>query len=218
MTVAAIMPTYNQHEFIAEAIGSVAPYVDRLIVVDDASEPPIVEANVRHEDNRGTAAAINSGFPLTAGAEWVTWVSSDNLYEPDWPARMLKHTDASTGAVFSAFWRGSRSNLVRRDYDPDRLISTENCYIGPSFLIRRSVWLAAGDHRGGLSHDYDHWTRVEEACWRGGLNIVAVPDPLCFYRVHDQRESVLRRRPYDAKHWQAEARRRRGLRPERGQG
>ena len=37
-------------------------------------------------------------------------------------------------------------------------------HYGPAFLIRKDVWLEAGPHRGRISHDYDHWLRVEEAC------------------------------------------------------
>jgi hypothetical protein len=114
------------------------------------------------------------------------------------------------GVVYSAFNYGLPNGKKHyTPYEPDKLIHTLNCFFGPSFLIRREVWLEAGEHRGKISHDYDHWLRIEEVCQRLDLKIVSIPDTLCDYRVHNKRVTVTRRHEFDACEWQEEAKRRR---------
>lgn len=216
MRVSAIMPSHNQPAYIDEAVNSVIGQVDELIVVDDASTPPIKPyphtIHMRNPENQGTAEAINKGFWATNG-ELLTWVSSDNIYAPDWREKLEAGFEDDVGVVYSAFRYGINGRILHTPHHPDRLITQEACYYGPSFLMRREVWAAAGPHRGLISHDYDHWLRVEETCWEMGLKVVDIPDTLCTYRVHDERVTVTRRHQYDAKKWQARGRiRREGIR------
>lgn|GEM_PF-3206481 len=241
MTVTAIMPTYNQAEFIEEALTS-AVYptktLNLLCIVNDSSTDDteavvgrwLASNNTEHWDhaklrlskNSGTATAINAGFKEAGkwmdqwagdclATLWMSWVSSDNIYEAGWGMNLESKTRDDTGAIYSAFWRGNKDNVRFTPYDPNRLISSTKCYFGPCFLIREDVWKEAGPHRGKISHDYDHWLRVEEVCWKRGLKILAHPEPLCLYRVHNKRVTVTRRHEFDADHWQAEAKKRRGL-------
>lgn len=209
------MPVWNQHEYLEEAVRSVEPQVSRLIVVDDGSDPPIPHADYRIEPNGGTAQAINRGLmlALAENPDWVTWVSSDNVMRSRWVEALLLASGPKVGVVYGGFtWaKGKNEKYLFVTHSKDRLIGQEDCYYGPAFLIRREVWQKAGPHRGKISHDYDHWLRVEEACWAMGMQIVGVDEDLCWYRAHDKRATVLRRHEYDAKHWQQEARKRRGI-------
>lgn len=225
MKVSAIMPHYAQWQFIEDAVDSVWPQVDQLIIIDDGSdsndmEPSWVDDWLNrlvadgveydaHMDNKGTAEAINTGFKQAKG-DWLTWVSSDNTYRDNWMATLKAAVDDKTGVVYSAYrWyrpEDGREFEVHEGYKPTKLInSPDNCFFGPSFIIRRDVWEKAGPHRGRISHDYDHWLRVEEACWDMGLEIRHVDEVLCDYRAHNQRVTVTRRHEFDARKWQAEA-------------
>jgi len=215
--VTAIMPTFNQKRYLQAALDTVVDQVDELIVVDDGSTDgteELLDVNkylvVRHEENRGTAEAINTGLRYATG-DLLTWVSSDNVLATNWREKLEEPFTDDVGVTYSAFDYGGRY-ILRTEYEPDKLIKTLNCFFGPSFLIRREVWLEAGLHRGKISHDYDHWLRVEEACWSMDMRIVGVPDSLCFYRVHDQRVTVTRRNQFDAPHWRDEAKKRRARR------
>ena len=220
MKVTAIMPTYNQGDYLDIAIASVATQVDQLVVVDDGSTdntPELLRAWVgleliTHSENRGTAHAINTGFEAATG-DLVTWVSSDNIYASDW-REILEWAfteEADLGVAYSAFRYGIDGNILHTMYDPDRLVHNQNCFFGPSFMIAREVWEQAGPHRGKISHDYDHWLRVEEACWDMRRTIVSLPEVLCDYRVHDERATVQRKDQYDADRWQIEAMERRAF-------
>lgn len=224
------MPCYNQARFLPQALVSVAHQTrrpDLFVTVDDGSSDgtPIVLADfwensildghgMLHRSNRGSAAAINTGVArIATEVDALSWVSSDNVMTPEWLQTLGKAMeDRKAGVVYSGFWfcppRRARSYLFTQ-HSQDRLLKDVNCYYGPSFLIRSDVWQEAGPHRGKISHDYDHWLRVEEVCFRRGLPIVGVDKGLCEYNAHDERATVVRKQEFDAFHWQAEAKRRR---------
>jgi glycosyltransferase involved in cell wall biosynthesis len=214
--VSVLMPTYNQAEYLPAALDGLRSQTFRdfeLIVCDDGSTDktqtlPSGPNLIRHTENRGAAAAINSAARIAKG-DLMTWVSSDNVMEANWLERLTAEMTPSVGAVYSGYWDGTTT--IFNDYEPDKLISDEACYIGPSFLIRADVWREAGEHAGGISHDYGHWLRVEEVCWKHGLQIKAIPDKLCYYRRHDKMAGTRLMHLYDAPKHQDEARRRREL-------
>lgn len=217
MRIGVVMPTYNQAAYLKEAIDSVMEprnfgHVYGFCVVNDGSTDG-TRALLYEDDrdfwviepmaNEGCPAAINRGVASldSPGYDAFTWVSSDNRMYPNWLERLSAALKPGVGAVYSAYDRleGHKTITVRPGpYSRDRLLSSDNCYFGPSFLIRAEIWRAAGDHEGGSAHDYGHWARVEEACWAAGMTIEYVDEPLCFYRTHP--EQTVKRRPdlYDA--------------------
>ena len=224
MRVGVIMPTYNQVEFLPEALRSVRDQDYRnfkLVVVNDGSTDKTAEVlqgypvfTIDHRQNRGTAEAINTGFEALPDVDAVTWVSSDNVMTPDWLSVLVEMLQWGLGVAYGAFMYnapGKAQRVLFKKHTKEALIETLNCYYGPAFLIRRDVWAKAGCHRGRISHDYDHWLRVEEACWAMGLQIAGSSQPLCLYNAHDKRATVTRASEFDADHWQQLARTRRGL-------
>jgi len=100
-TVSVIIPTYNRAHLLDRAIRSVLDqtYQDfELIVVDDGSSDPTAEViatfadpriyYLRHEKNRGAAAARNTGIEASQG-DYVAFLDSDC----EWlPKKLLKET------------------------------------------------------------------------------------------------------------------------------
>lgn len=236
MNIGIIMPVYNQAQYLEAALDSVAAqdYQDKYCVaVNDGSVDStawilrrrakigVLDGCITHPENMGTAAAINTGFEfLTTDPDEfdaLTWISSDNTMEPTWLSELAKPMEEKeAGVIYSGFdylvpleRGGHATRYLHTPYDPTKLVKDQNCFFGPSFLIRTSVWLEAGLHRGKISHDYDHWLRVEEVCWRRGHPIVGLNRPLCKYLAHVERATVVRKKQYDADHWQAEAVKRR---------
>ena len=222
-SIGCVMPTLNQSRYIVAALDSIAGQVDELVIVLDGCTDDTLRKVVAwptpeglrvkilpRTSNRGTAATINEGIAALDGEhDWWTWVSSDNTYSPAWRECILKADAPDVGAVYSAFRYcrpGGSGAYHFTAHSPETLLQQEACYYGPSFLIRPSVWQP---HRGRISHDFDSWLRVEEACWAQGKRIVGVPHALCDYLAHSERVTVTRRHEYDAPHWQAEARKRR---------
>jgi len=77
-TVAVVVPAYNEARLVAATIAEIPGFVDRIVVVDDASTDdtalaaengdPRVEV-IRHERNRGVGAAIVTGYRRTVEEE-----------------------------------------------------------------------------------------------------------------------------------------------------
>src|SRR5689334_2967553 len=99
------MPAYNAHATVRESVESaLAQTVPDLevIVVDDASDPPIVEALtgvrderlrvIRHERNRKAPAARNTAL-RAARAPLVSQLDADDTWEPDYLENVLPRFD-----------------------------------------------------------------------------------------------------------------------------
>ncbi|MFL5980136.1 MAG: glycosyltransferase family 2 protein, partial [Gaiellaceae bacterium] len=93
-SVAVVVPAYNEETLVAATIAGMPPFVDRVIVVDDASRDGTAEVArnvgdgrvevVVHERNAGVGAAIVTGYKrAVAEAVDVTCVmAGDNQMDP----------------------------------------------------------------------------------------------------------------------------------------
>jgi glycosyltransferase involved in cell wall biosynthesis len=109
LSVAVVMPAFNEERAIGPAVASVPGFVDRVIVVDDASRDATAEVAaradradriqgraceptceiVRHDENRGVGAAIVSGYRrvLALGIDVAVVMAGDGQMDPaDLPA------------------------------------------------------------------------------------------------------------------------------------
>lgn len=102
LTVAVVIPAFNEERAIAEAVASVPAFVDHVIVVDDASRDATAAVAarvgqsagrayeiVRHVENRGVGAAIVSGYrrALALGLDVAVVMAGDGQMDPaDLPA------------------------------------------------------------------------------------------------------------------------------------
>ncbi len=106
-TISVIIPLYNRREEIGRAIASAlrqshAPH--EIVVVDDSSRDNSASAVaalgdqrirlLRHERNRGAAAARNTGIAAAEG-EWIALLDSDDEWEPEKLARQLAALQAA---------------------------------------------------------------------------------------------------------------------------
>ena len=93
--VSVIIPTFNRGYILAEAITSVLKQTYsnfEVIIVDDGSTDNTVDIArnfrdhrvrlIRHEKNRGVAAARNSGLEAAQG-EFISFLDSDDLWQPE---------------------------------------------------------------------------------------------------------------------------------------
>ena len=112
--VSVLIPVYNGRDFLREAIESVlAEGGDtEVIVVDDGSTDGSLETVSglkicvkRHAENRGIAAALNTGLALSSG-RWITVLDADDRMAPqglNWRVNYLKsHPEARAVAGIPA--------------------------------------------------------------------------------------------------------------------
>jgi glycosyltransferase involved in cell wall biosynthesis len=124
LSVAVVMPAFNEERAIGQAAASVPGFVDHVIVVDDASQDTTAQVAariagraceiVRHGENRGVGAAIVSGYRrvLALGLDVAVVMAGDGQMDPaDLPALLDPiaegHADYAKGNRFRhpEIWR-----------------------------------------------------------------------------------------------------------------
>jgi glycosyltransferase involved in cell wall biosynthesis len=111
-----VIPTYNRQESTLRAIESALDQQVaniEVVVVDDGSRPefvlPAALSNssrvrlVRHDANRGAAAARNTGL-ATARGRWVAFLDSDDRWLPGTLALRLAEAEASSAQEGLIVW------------------------------------------------------------------------------------------------------------------
>lgn len=186
--VSIVIPTYNQElgilrAAVQSALGQTASV--EVIVVDDGSEQPVAAADltefpdarlhiVRHANNMGISAALNTGIRAMT-TPWFAWLSSDDLIDPRKVEVQLGTMEA--GALKCSFHRfntfgdpeGKTASLspmvVWRVPDEQRALLAQACFInGSTVMIHRTVFDEVGlfDTTYRYAGDWEFWNRVAQ--------------------------------------------------------
>jgi glycosyltransferase involved in cell wall biosynthesis len=93
--VAVVVPAHNEEKLVAETVAAIPGFVDRVYIVDDASEDDTAERAraiadervevIQHERNQGVGAAIVSGYKraIEERADVTAVMAADNQMDPD---------------------------------------------------------------------------------------------------------------------------------------
>ena len=93
-TVAVVVPAYDEEALVGTTIGGVPDFVDRILVVDDASNDGTAAAAgasgdgrvevLTHERNAGVGAAIVTGYrrAVAEGIDVACVMAADNQMDP----------------------------------------------------------------------------------------------------------------------------------------
>ena len=200
--VSIIIPYYHYYtQYLAECLTSVIEqtYTNwELIVVDDASANDegrkIVEglgdsriSIIRHERNRGQAAARNTGIRASHG-QFVMPVDCDDKLAPTHLEKLMNALAArpecnaayADHSMFSA-----ASGVFHYPVRDTRALLEEQWIPHPGTLVRRATWERVEGYcesevfRVG-NEDWDYWLRIAA----DGLNAVRVPEPSYHHRQH----------------------------------
>ncbi|AZN41245.1 glycosyltransferase family 2 protein [Paenibacillus albus] len=207
--VGVVMPVYYQDEaFIRMAIQSVRLQSYRdftfLIVIDGAPElqPLIQECTygdprvtiVSYPVNQGVAFALNYGFEILMdqGYDYLTWVSTDNIYYPYFLGTLVYEMDQAgpnVGIVYSSFNQIFENGTIAHTPEFLQLLRSwqnrpkeallDGCIIGPSFIHRTEYCRKVDGYRMRYIQDYDYWLRMTDYC-----DIKYVPIELMDYRIN----------------------------------
>ena len=206
-TISVVLPTYGRPAYFEDAVESVVaqtyPAVE-LVVVDDCSPEPVAPlldgvdtggidvTLVRHEENRGAAAARNTGIDAARG-RYVAFIDDDDVWLETKLERQVA-TMTSSGPNVGAVYTGQRyvddgrTTNVRTPTTSGDV--TEAMLRGASLnpfscmLVEASVIDAAG----GVDVRFPSWQDRE---WYFRLSLhtefAAVPEPLVVRRMgHEQ--------------------------------
>ena len=101
-SVAVVVPAYREAELIGDTLRGVPPFVDRVYVVDDASDDGTADAArtlgdarvevLRHERNGGVGASIVTGYKraLADGVDVTAVMAADNQMDPADLAQLVR--------------------------------------------------------------------------------------------------------------------------------
>ncbi len=122
--VTAYIPCHNAESYLSRSIEGVLRQtheVDELLVIDDGSRDSTLGIAarypvrvIRHDRNRGLAAARNTGF-RNARNELVAALDADCVPEPDWLEKLVSRFDSEAVAAV-----GGRLKETMQDSVADR--------------------------------------------------------------------------------------------------
>jgi len=180
--VSVVIPVYNQERYIRECLQSVLNQDYKpveVIVIDDGSTdqtPKILEEfkgsiTVIRQENRGPAAAINSGVNGATGS-YVALLGSDDLLMPESLARQAEvlSKNSSIGGTYGDYFlidaQGKELGVVHAPHPhPEefaKALIVENFIGGSSVMVRKEYFAKAGCFDEGLKicEDWDMWLRL----------------------------------------------------------
>jgi glycosyltransferase involved in cell wall biosynthesis len=193
------MPYYEQGEYVLDAVRSVEGQAYgnvEIILVDDCSpDNPAADlllwrgmpnlTVIRHDHNRGAAAARNTAVASSRG-EFILPLDADDLLSPHYLELTVPVLvcDPELGGVYTNVQR------VGDNLRPEDILWSPNCVLpdhlsggGPNtFLYRRAVFDSVGGYKEHLrfAEDFDFWVSALETGW----HFHHLEELLFFRRVH----------------------------------
>lgn len=223
--ISIVIPAYNAEKYLAETVQSVLSQTVadwELVIVDDGSQDDtrsIAEScagrdpriRTAHQPNGGVAVARNFGFSQTSPrSQYVIFLDSDDLWEPEMLAAQMEALECNSGAVgayaaaryidgdgrpvregaLEEWIRGERRRVCGSRLTacaPGELTGFDCFAVGPcvvtpgTLLIRRPVLEAVGGFDRAVIPVEDYDMNLRLAR-RGGM--VFIDRVLLGYRVH----------------------------------
>ncbi|MCS3863264.1 glycosyltransferase involved in cell wall biosynthesis [Salinibacter ruber] len=213
LVVTAIVTTYDRPEQCKRALRSVRAQTYEpleVIVVEDGTETDVqswLDAEfpaadyIRHADNRGLAAARNTGLERASG-EWVAYLDDDDEWKPERVKSQVAELQSlsperlpEVGVVYCGVECQNSGGAVLWTSDPDNSGELRSSIqeIGAStlpstFLFSRGALLDVGGFDESLpsSIDHDIWMSLAT----GGYHAITVDEPLVITYQTDQASMV----------------------------
>jgi hypothetical protein len=225
LPICVVIPAYNRAHMLQRSLRSVWAQRPTLpaevIVVDDGSSDETATVAeklgarmIRHPQNRGLAAARNTGLHATSHP-WVALLDSDDEWLPHHLAHLWELRGNHALVTSSALRCGidpSRDRfhgtVTRKPiilHSADQLIFPGNIIPVSASMIKREVAVTVGGFqpRWGVE-DFDFWLRVLES-----HTGVCSPRVSVIYHVHDEQMSAQSQRMQEGHLGAAEAHRQR---------
>jgi len=205
-TVSVIIPTYNRAHLVGRAIKSVLDqtYQDfELIVIDDAStdntEEVVKSFNderikyLKHDENKGGAAARNTGIKVARG-EYIAFQDSDDEWFSQKLEKQMKVFEAASpevGVVYTGFWRIESNKKI---YIPSEKVARKegnihaellrgNFVDTPTAVVKKDCFAKVGifDERLPRLQDWELFIRISK-----DYHFKCVDEPLLisYYQPH----------------------------------
>ncbi|HSC26847.1 MAG TPA: hypothetical protein VLD67_06210 [Vicinamibacterales bacterium] len=169
---AAVIPTRDRHDMLADCINSVVDQVDRVIVIDNLSDPPIepdpwdgkVGVAVLPIDPPNISTLWNVGLALAdaaahrAGADaWdIAVLNSDVVVPPGWIGKLSTAMRSTTAVLAYPDQHGGQQAILHTRAEP---IDLRQRITGYAFMMR-------GEHGLRFDESLAWWFGDDDGDWR----------------------------------------------------
>jgi glycosyltransferase involved in cell wall biosynthesis len=208
MKISIVTPSFNQGQFLSDAIESVASqnYSNKEhIIIDAQSTDKTLEViksyeHLPHlkwvsEPDQGQADAINKGFKMASG-DVVAWLNADDYYLADTFSKVANifERNPQTNIVYSDTMlvdKNKKRLRIKKDHPfDDGVLLYYGCYIQSTTTFFSKCIIDAG-HLLDISYktcmDYEYFVRLANL----GYRFEYVPDVFAAFRWHDSNVSVV---------------------------
>ena len=198
--ITVVIPSYNQSEFIEDAIESVLGqgFKDFELIIIDCSDNDTWKIIDTFTDKRikklqvpfnKMADKLNQGFEMAKG-KYLTWLCSDDILKPEFLQIMYDklesdkdidfvYADYSTLRASCKEWREDRGSENATVWKGNAELYRNN-HCGIFWLFKKEVFDKVGNFDKCSAEDYDYLLRLSE----GKYKMVQMPMKLACYREH----------------------------------
>ncbi len=201
--ITVVIPCYNYGRFLDEAVESVLAQSRQdfdIVVVDDGSTDPDTcslldtyerpKTTVLRTENRGPAAARNTGIRASDG-RYIVSLDADDRLHPRFLEKTSAVLDADAGREigFVSTWQrrfGDESGTLEGGDGSLVTLAMSNKFHA-SALFRRRAWESVGGYRESFTgwEDWNLWLNIAGAGYRWEV----VSEELFHYRKHGETRS-----------------------------
>lgn len=164
MSVSVIIPAYKARKFLGEcleSIGSQSRLPEEVLVIDDCSPEPVEDIIadfsgrpgypplrlLKHEVNRGQAAARNTGMKASR-TEWLAFLDCDDLWAPNHLEHLISTAEATEAdlafcpAILFEDNPQAEDNYVLRPMTADETAMRPLSFLNRCFIITSSTLIS----------------------------------------------------------------------------
>ncbi|MBD2178840.1 glycosyltransferase [Pseudanabaena sp. FACHB-1998] len=205
-----LIPTYNQAQYLGAALDSAIAQTHtnwEAIIINDGSTDTTAEIieiycnkdsrfKAIHKENGGVSSALNKGLENARG-EWICWLSSDDLFEPnkleihqkwinDFPDYKFFYSNYYQLFETTNGFTKVKINLSK-EIPPIELqvvqLLKNNYIAGINICISKSAWLNVGlfNEKLRYAQDHDMWFRLMMR-----YPALFISEYTCLRRVHQE--------------------------------
>lgn len=196
--VSVIIPCFNDHLFIGEAINSIntQDYGNiEIIVVDDGSDLKTKEVLLQlnqtnltliTQENKGTSAARNNGIYKSKG-DYILTLDADDYFESSFITKAVHVLENSEeiGLVtcwFNVFQGNKIVNKVIADGGNEVQLLFENNVMGSHSLFRKKCWIDINGYDENMRKGFEDW-EFNISVAKSGWKIFVLEEYLFYYRM-----------------------------------